>query len=210
MFHLSIHVNKVIKLLLVILFIANVSFSLFGPLFAIFIGKFIMGATLATVGFAIAVEAVAKSVVQIPIARYLDLEKGEKDDFYAMLGGSILGTLYPIALPFVSTTMELYLLQIMSGVGGALLMAAYYSVFSHHLDQGRDAFEWSLLSVVGLTLSTAVGSAYGGIIADAYGFKILFLIGALLNMASVVVLMMLYPFIQKENTKSESVFLGDE
>ena len=88
--HINITVNRAVQILLIYLFFVVVSGGLFAPIFAVFITGFIPGATLKTVGFALALYAVAKSVLQIPLARFLDKHRGERDDFYTLMAGALV------------------------------------------------------------------------------------------------------------------------
>src|SRR6266568_3556140 len=153
--HIKINllVNRVIQTLLIFLFIVNAALALFGPFFAVFITSSVIGATLKTVGFATALYAITRSIIQIPLARKIDKKIGEHDDFYVMLFGSSIACFYALGLYFVHFAWQLYILSLMSGVGDACLMAAFYGIFARHIDKGSEGFEWSLLSVWCATLS---------------------------------------------------------
>ncbi|QQG42601.1 MAG: MFS transporter [Candidatus Giovannonibacteria bacterium] len=193
--HINITVNRAVQILLVYLFAINVAAGLFGPLFAIFITGFIEGATLKTVGFALALYAIAKSVLQIPLAKVLDTKKGERDDFYILMAGALIEVLYPFALIFISQIWHLYTLEILAGFSSAALMASYYSLFARHVDKGAEGFEWSLFSVGGLTISSAIGAAIGGVLADIFGFRLLFILAGAINFVVFFVLIRLYPLL---------------
>lgn len=188
-------VNRSIQILLLFLFVVNVSEGLFAPLFAVFITEFIFGATLTTVGFAVAFYAIAKSVVQVPLARRIDRQVGEKDDFYVMMIGAVIGIVYAFTLIFITLPWHLYLLSMISGIGGACLMAAYYGIFARHVDKGHEGFEWSLFSVGGLTISAAIGAAVGGVFTDTFGFTATFLTAGILNTVAAIFLLFLYPYL---------------
>jgi len=191
--NIQLSVNRAIQILLLFLFIVNVSQGLFFPLLAVFITGSVIGATLKTVGFAAAAYAIAKSLVQIPLARIIDNQKGERDDFYVMIVGALIGIIYTFGYLFISLPWHLYLLSVIGGIGGACLMAAYYGIFARHVDKGSEGFEWSLFSVGGLTLSIALGGAAGGIFADIFGFPLLFITAGILNILATIILLFLYP-----------------
>ena len=198
---INLFINRAIKVLLTFLFIANFSSGLYVPLMAVFVTGFITGATLKTVGLAMAFYAVAKAVVQIPTARKLDKHPGEKDDFFALLIGGAIAIAYPFILFFISMPWHLYFINVLVGIGDGALMAAYYAIFSRHADKGSEGFEWSLFSVGGLTISAAFGGALGGMLADAFGIRILFLISGVLNIAAVSAIFFLYPYLDGTRKK---------
>lgn len=193
--------NRTVKILLVYLFTANMGASLFAPVFAVFITQTIVGATLATVGFSLAIYSFTKSVIQIPLAKFLDRTSGEMDEFYAMIIGSITGVLYMFGLVLTNQVWQLYMLAVLSGAADACLMAAYYAVFSHHIDKKSQGFEWSLLSVIGLSASVAIGGALGGLLADQVGFQRLFLIAGMISLVATLLLILLYPHIKRSKRK---------
>lgn len=199
----SLSVNRIIQILLLFLFVLNLGSALFGPIFGIFATQGIQGATLKTVGFAVGILAIVKSIIQIPLAKKIDKNLEERDDFYLMFFGGLIASFYAFTLTIISQIWQLYLLQVLAGVGDACIMAAYYALFSRHTDKGKEAFEWTLFSVWGLTISAALGSSIGGIVADAFGFKILFMTTALLSLISTVLLLLLYPYLTHERLKKQ-------
>ena len=196
-------VNKVIRFLLIFLFVVNMSEGLFGPLLAVFITENIVGASLTTVGFAIAIYSIVKSIIQLPLAKRIDSKIGEKDDFHIMLIGAIIGIIYTFGYLFIKTPLHFYILAAFGGVGGACLMAAYYGIFSHHIDKKNQGFEWSLFSVGGLTVSTALGAAIGGVYTDMFGFNTTFITAGILNVIATIILLSLYPYLDGVKKKSQ-------
>ncbi len=196
--HKHTFVNRVIQLLLIFLFMVNVGEGFAAPVYAVFVKETIAGASLKTVGFSFAILAIVKSLLQVPLARRIDKKKGERDDFFVMLAGSLLGMFAAVSLAFVRTIPELYGAAAVSGVASACLMAAYYALFARHADKDSQGFEWSLFSVWGLTISAAIGGALGGIIGDALGFQSTFLLTAAFYLLATLLLIVLYPFLDRE------------
>lgn len=188
-------VNNAVRILLAYLFIVNASEGLFLPIIAVFITNTIAGATLATVGFSVVFYAVTKAVIQVPLAKAIDKKKGERDDFIVLFSGAIIGVLYAYGFLLISEPWHLYLLEAWGGVGAALLMAAYYGLFARHVDKGNEGFEWSLFSVGALTVSAAIGGALGGVYADAFGFRALFITAGISNTFATLLLLLLYPYL---------------
>src|SRR3989344_4315842 len=186
-------INKTIQGLLLFLFTMNVGAGLYMPFLAIFVTKNIAGSSLATVGLLLALAAITKSIIQLPLATWLDSRAGEKDDYYVILFGTSLVTIYLFGFLFVHSVGGLALLQIIVGVGDAMIFSAYYAVFSHHIDKDSEGFEWSMLSVGGLTISVAIGTFLGGVVAGKFGFETLFISAGLINTTAIIFLLLLYP-----------------
>src|SRR3989344_1017309 len=83
-------INRVIKTFIVSDFFVQSGFSVFAPIFAIFVTKQIANGSLEVVGFAAAISQIVKVTFQIPVARILDKNHGEYDDFYSLITGSLL------------------------------------------------------------------------------------------------------------------------
>src|SRR3989338_11469455 len=100
-------INHVIRTLVSADFFTTAGFSVFGPVFAIFVTRQITGGSLEVIGFAAAVFQIFKSVLQIPIARYLDKNHGEYDDFYSMVLGTIIIACVPFLYLFASSAQHI-------------------------------------------------------------------------------------------------------
>ncbi len=185
------NINKVIRTIVVADFFYNSAFALFGPVFAIFITNHINNGSATVAGFAVAVFWVVKSIVQLPIARFLDRTDGERDDYWAMVLGYFFSGLVPIAYLFVSEPWHLYIVNAFYGLSMAWAVPAWYSIFTRHVDKWRISFEWSLESVFAVGMSTAIAAALGGYIVETFGFRVLFMgSGAVTIFSSVLLLTM--------------------
>ncbi len=184
-------INKVVRTLVLgdIMFFS--AFGLIGPIFAIFVTSQIAGATVATVGFAATINLLTRALLQMPVARYIDRHKGEKDDFKFMVAGSTLISIVPFAYLFVTTPIHLYLAQIVLGIGGALANPGWYAIFTRHIDKNKEGTEWTLENV-GVGLAAATTAAIGGVLAQYFGFHNLFLIVGVLSLVGLIIQMSLY------------------
>ena len=172
-------ISHVVRTLVISDFFINAGFSVFGPVFAIFITKQISGGSLEVLGFAAAIFQICKSGLQIPIARYLDRNHGEYDDFYSMIFGTFLIAMVPFAYIFASTVNHVYIIQAVYGIGAAFTIPPWYAIFSRHLDKRQENVEWSLDSIA-IGIGAAGAAAVGGILAQKFGFQFVFIIGGIL------------------------------
>ncbi len=184
-------INKVIRVLVLgdVMFFS--AFGLIGPIFAIFVTQQIAGATIATVGFATTINLLVRALLQMPVARYIDRHKGEKDDFKFMVTGSTLVSIVPFIYLFVTATWQLYLAQAILGLGGALANPGWFAIFTRHIDKDKEGTEWTLENV-GVGLAAAGTAAVGGVLAQQFGFYNLFLIVGVLSLVGLIIQMSLY------------------
>lgn len=185
------NINKAIKILVAVDFFYNSAFASFAPVFAIFITSKIHGGSASVAGFATAMFWLAKSVSQLPIARFLDRTDGEHDDFWAMFSGYFLSSFVPLGYLFVSQPWHLYALQAFFGFLMAWAAPAWYGIFTRHVDKWRVSFEWSLESVFAIGLATAGATALGGYVVDRFGFDFLFIGAGCISLAASFLLLFL-------------------
>ncbi len=160
-------------------FFINAGFSIFGPIFAVFVTKQIPGATLEVIGFAAALTQIFKVTLQIPVARYLDKNHGEYDDFYSMILGSFMISSVPFLYLMASTPTHIYINSAIYGMGLAFLVPPWYAIFTRHIDKMKENVEWSMDSVA-IGIASAGTAALGGVLATKLGFQSVFFLGGAL------------------------------
>ena len=171
-------INHVIKTMVFSDFYIEAGLALFGPIFAIFITEQIQNGSIATVGFAAAITQVVKITFEIPIAKYLDRNHGEYDDFYSMLAGTILISLVPFLYLFASTINHIYIIAGVLGLGTALFVPPRLAIFTRHIDKLKENLEWSFKSV-SIGIAAAGAAALGGFLAERIGFRYVFVLAGI-------------------------------
>jgi MFS family permease len=172
-------ISHTIRILITSDFLINSGVTLFGPVFAIFVTNQIRGGSIETVGFAAAITQIVKSVLQIPVAQYLDRNHGEYDDFYSMVTGTLLFAVMPFFYLVAATPQHLYIIQAVSGVGLALAVPPWYAIFTRHIDAMKENVEWSLESIA-IGISGAAAAALSGVMVAHFGFRSVFILGGVL------------------------------
>ncbi|MFH0806611.1 MAG: MFS transporter [Candidatus Brennerbacteria bacterium] len=169
------NINRVVKTLVAVDFFYNSAFGSFGPVFAIFIMGSIEGGSAAVAGLATTTYWVVKSLVQLPIARFLDKTDGERDDFWALFFGYFFSAFVPFGYLFATEAWHIYVLQGFLGLTMAFAVPGWYAIFTRHVDKWRIGFEWSLQSVFAVGMAYAFAAAVGGFVVDAFGFRAIFI-----------------------------------
>jgi len=172
-------ISHVVRVLITSDFLINSGFSVFAPIFAVFVTKQIESGSVEVVGYAAAIAQVFKVGFQIPVARYLDKNHGEYDDFYSLILGSFTISVVPFLYFFATTAQHIYFIQALYGLGLALAVPPWFAIFTRHIDKMKENIEWSFESVA-IGISAAISSSLGGFLAQRYGFELLFLLGGLL------------------------------
>ena|SRR3989338_179739 len=172
---LSFDTNDVIKALTISdLFILS-SFGLIAPIFAVYLTDNIKGANLEVVGVAATIFLLTRSLGQLPVAYIVDKIKGEKDDFWVMVIGSLISSLVPLFYIIATETWHIYLIQLIYGLSQAFTYPSWLAIFTRHIDKKREGFEWGIYYTL-TDLGGAVVAVIGGIVASSFGFTPLFII----------------------------------
>jgi len=165
------------------------AWGLTSPIMALFITSKIFQATSITVGTCTFLYFLVQSVFQISIARLLDDKNGERDEFYCLFGGVVLSGLTAICYMAVKDPITLYLAACMQGLGMAMYMPAWSSIFSRHLNPGKVAVAYAVDNTA-QGVSTACFGLLSGIVYQFWGGNILFLIVALLSIPAAFVILL--------------------
>ena len=188
-------INKVIKIFIASDLVLNWGWGLLGPVFAIFIVKNITAGDVAAgaeiAGFAALTYWTVKSSLQIPIGRYLDRNHGEKDDFWFMVTGMFITGLVPFGYLLASLPWHIFICQALHATGMALVVPSLSAIFTRHIDDGKEAFEWGTRSTV-VGYAIGISGAIGGILVAFLGFKIIFIMVGIFTMVSAALLLLIH------------------
>lgn len=195
-------INKIIKVLIFGDILLNSGWGLIAPVFAIFLTQHIEGGDAKVAGFAAAAYWITKSLLQIPLAKRLDKNDGEADDFYSIFFGLLLAGFVPFGYMISYLPWHIYAVQIMYAISMAMVVPAWYAVYGRHVDKGKEAYEWGLDSTF-LGFVIGASGAAGGMIADLMGFKFIFILVGLFTIASALALLLIREDIVRLHRRSE-------
>lgn len=181
--------NLVVKFLTISDIILVGARGLITPIFALFAVGVIPNATVETIGIATTVYLVAKSVFQVPAASLMDKIKGEHDDFWMLIVGSLVSSFLPLFYLVMHTPLELYIIQFLIGVSYAFMFPSYMAIFTRHIDHDKEGMEWGAYFTL-VDLGSALAAAIGGMVAVTMGFSwvIIFMV-----VASLLGTLLLFP-----------------
>lgn len=183
-------VNKVVKILVLSDFALMSGWGLVVPILAIFITQQIQGGDAKVAGIAIGIYWLLKSIIQIPVGKYLDKNHGERDDYYFLIGGTFLASLVPLGFIFATLPWHIYALQSIHAVGAALSLPPWCGIFTRHISKGKEAQSWALDSSA-LGIGAGVAGIVGGIVAKTFGFTPLFIGVSVLGIVSTLLCLLI-------------------
>ena len=188
-------INPVIRLLIISDTIFIGAAGLLGPIFALFIEDFIQGADASVAGLAAGIYLFTKSVLQIPIAHFVDRVRGEKDDFWLMFIFTILVALMPLLYLVITTPLQLYIVQFILGLFTAFTFPTYMAIFTRHIDKEKEGTEWGVYFTL-TDLTSAALAAVGGYVATIQGFPVLIIAVVVVSFIGALLLWPIKPYIK--------------
>jgi DHA1 family quinolone resistance protein-like MFS transporter len=173
-------VNPVIKTLTISDIFILSGFGLISPVFAVFLTDNIRGGSVEVAGLAAAIYLVTKALGQLPAAQIIDKIRGERDDFWAMVIGSLFTSLVPLLYLLAHTPESIYLIQFVYGLSQAFTFPSWLAIFTRHIDPKREGLEWGIYYAM-TDLTGAAMAAIGGVVAEFFGFAPLFVVVSILS-----------------------------
>jgi len=169
----KININKIIQFLTYSDILMMSGWGLVSPILAVFVADQIVGGDVKLVGLSTTVYFIVKCFLQIPVAKWIDGGKGERDDFWVMITGSLLISLSAFLFMWAKLPWHVYAIQVVNGLGGALSYPSWLAIFTRHIDKNKEAFEWSFYFTT-VDLGAALAAGLGGFLAVSIGYKFLF------------------------------------
>lgn len=203
--NIDLKVGRVVKYFIMADLALLAGWGLVQPIFSIYLIQKIEGATLVTVGIASSIYWLLKSALQLPVAKYLDRHQGESDDFLAMIIGLFIVAFAAIALIFIVKPWHLYAVQVIYAIGFSFYVPSWSGIFSRHLDKDKVSFDWSLDSTAA-GLAAGVSGFLGGVVANNFGFTMIFVLAAVFSVVSALIIMVVPDLVLPRVTSGSESF----
>ncbi len=173
-------------------FFLNLGWGFLSPVFAIFILEKISNTgpvhAAEIAGLSALFYWIPKSLFEIPVAIYLDKNKGEKDDFWAMIVGFFILAAVPIGYLFSTVPWHIYLFQVIYALGMSMALPSWMAIFTRHIDKGKEAFEWGMESSA-IGMGAGIAGGLSGILVALLGFNALFIFVSAFTLLSIVIML---------------------
>lgn len=157
------------------------SFALISPIFAIFILNNLGHATIASAGMAVTIQMFTKALFQIVVGKWTDEEKGNCRELNAMIIGSVMISLVPIGYLFCKEVTDVYIVQVLYGLGQALAYPSWRVLFNRYLNQEKAGYEFGVYDTI-TSFGIATSAAIGAYFAENFSFHMLFIVVSVMSM----------------------------
>lgn len=165
------------------------AFGLISPILAVYLTEQIPGGSLEVIGFSSMIFFLMTALFKMPIAKIIDKNSAEYDDYYVTLAGYFLVSFIPFLYIFVSTPLQLYIVEGIHGLATAMAYPGWMALFTRHVDKGKEGFSWSFYAT-SANIGAALGAAIGGIVASRVGFHFLFIMVGVFSMIGTMCLLL--------------------
>lgn len=176
-------VNPVVKSFIISEGIIWSAWNFLAPVFAIFLISKVQGGSVELVGIAYSFHLIARVIVELANSKYLSSCSDKKKLNTTIIGLSVMTFGY-LGIAFSQNVLHVFIFYTLLGVGMGIAAPAKSSLFSTHLDKNREASEWGIYDAV-IFIGMALSAALGGFIAKEYGFTVLFVLSAVVNLVGI-------------------------
>lgn len=173
--------------------------NLLAPVYTTYVKK--LGGDLVTAGFAVAINAVVMGIVILISGRFAQKYHSERLE---LVIGYVLLMLAAAGYLAIKTPDQLFFVQIISGVGSAIAQPSFNGLLSSVIRRGSYTIEWAdYLGIAYFVIGIA--SIIAGVVAQNFGFNVLFYIMILSEGISVIGAIYLYETSKKPSADRDLV-----
>jgi MFS family permease len=154
---------------------------------AIYLQDQIKTEPLEAISFGLAIYTLTRSIIQIPIAKFLDNRKEYTDEAYAIAIGCTLMAGSIFSYLFITQPWHLYLAQFVFGLGAASNMPAWRKTFAKFVDQNHEGLQYSVYDAITNMTIAGLTSLGGYLLAQTDNFQLLITLASGIILTSAVV-----------------------
>ncbi len=177
-------VNKLVRTFIISETLLWSGWNFIYPIIALFIVERIKGAGVETVATAFSVYLITRVVAELVSGRSVGKSALKAKVWTVIIGQIVLSFAY-LGFIFASNVSTLFVVYALIGIGLGSSMPAKLGIFSTHLDKNKESKEWSYYNATSL-LGMAVSGIIAGIIAQDFGFDVVFVVASFINLLGVI------------------------
>lgn len=177
------------------------AWNLITPLFAVFVIDSITQGSIELAASGYSAFLISRVLFELITGNYLAKGSDKKKMILIALGFIICSFSY-IGFSYSQNIAQIFIFYILLGAGIGISAPTKNSLFSIHLDKNREATEWSIADATA-AICMALATALGGFIAASYGFRVLFVLGAIINLIAIIPYFLAY--LGRRNLRSTAI-----
>jgi len=141
-----------------------------------------------------------RSIFRIPFGMAAD--KNGKTAYSFMFWGLLVTAFIPIGYIYCTHAWQIYLLQGILGISLAMSTSGWTTIFSRHLDKGKESTEWGIDAVAAAGIGPGIAAAVGGVAVTYFSFGAVFLASSLIGLIGVSFLLVVKEELIKHRAKN--------
>lgn len=177
-------INPIVKAFIISESFLWAAWNFVTPIFAIFATQNIAGGQIQIAASAYSVHLIFRVIVELIVSRMVAGKSDRRLLIYAITGIAITSIAY-IGFAMSSTLIHLFVFYAIAGIGFGISSPAKGTLFAEHLDKDKASVEWGLADATAF-IAIALAAALGGFIAEMYGFHLLFILSAIVNVVATI------------------------
>lgn len=154
------------------------------PLFAVFVVGQINKGTIELAATGFSAYLISRIIFELLSGTFF-AKRAEKQKIAILLIGITIISLSYLGFAASKDIVHIFFFYILFGAGIGIAAPVKCSLFSMHLDKNKEATEWSVADAAS-AMAMALASALAGFVVVLYGFRVLFVMAAILNILSTV------------------------
>lgn len=176
--------NKLVKLFIISEVFIWSAWNFVIPIIAIFAASQIKGGNIEIAAMAFSVCLITRVIFELFCSKYLARVRTSWQ-LIIIISGLVLMSISYLGFAFANTVSWLFIFYALVGMGIGIATPIKNSLFSTHLDKNKEVAEWGIYDAL-VFVGMAISSAIGGFIAHQFGFQILFIISAVINLLGII------------------------
>lgn len=164
--------------------------NLITPLFAVFVVENVIAGSIEFAAAGFSLFLIVRVIFELITGNFWAKGSDRKKMILITIGFLINSIAY---LGFANSQdiTQVFIFYAVLGAGIGISTPTKNSLFSVHLDKNREANEWSIADATA-AICMALATTLGGFIAATYGFRLLFIVGAVVNILAILPYLLVY------------------
>ncbi len=154
------------------------------PILSVYVVNTLPEGTIRTAAFGFTLYLFMRVITGLVVSNYLTLTTDKKRMFTDITGMLLLSGCY-LLIAFIPSLISFYIFFIIAGVSLGISNPAKFSMFAINLGRSQISKTWGTYDAITFT-GMGIAAAMGGLIANEFGFKTLFIIASIVNIIGIL------------------------
>lgn len=178
------------------------AWNFISPIMSVFVVSTLPDGNVRTAAFGFTLYLLVRVISELVVTNYVKFPSDRKRMVTDVTGMAILTCSY-LMIAFFPSLITFYVFFIVAGMSFAISSPAKLSMFSLNLGRAQATRTWGIYHAVTFT-GMGLATAIGGVIAEQFGFKTLFIIASIFNLIGII------PYwLYNEKHKEHKHFIGE-